>query len=345
MIFNDTPNFLINRKTKQVPAHERMVARTGAHIVARQIAVCAVRSLYEELVLYPKPGLVSLRDNGSHRDMNATTFMRSLFSLRHYFQSITLAGWRAAPFAELKQLGMQAEHTMLLATSGVNTHRGAIFVLGMLCAAAGACLRQQATPSATPSPVQLRATLRQHWGAALLHHAGEIGVRRPFSQTFNHTLSRTFSHGQQVAQLFAASGAREEGALGFPAVFEIGVPRWLATWHRTHDWQSAQIDCLFALMANMSDTNVLHRGGVAGAAWVKAQAQAFLEAGGTAAPDWHGKAEQIHHACVERYLSPGGAADLLAASRFVIAVGAMASLSMHEKLPIKRMSLKNRRAS
>ena len=302
MIFSYTPYFLINRQTKEVPEGGRLRAQT----VARQIAVCAVRSLYEELVLYPKPGLVSLRDNGSHRDMNAATFMRSLFSLRHYFQSISLAGWRAAPFAELKQLGVQAERTMLLATGGVNTHRGAIFVLGLLCAAAGACVRQQLRLS----PTQLRATLRQHWGVALLHHAGHIGSQ--------HKLS----HGQQAAKLFAVSGAREEGALGFPAVFEIGVPRWLATWGNTNDVYHAQIDCLFALMANMSDTNVVHRGGVAGADWVKSQARAFLLAGGSAALDWYCKAEQMHHAFIERHLSPGGAADLLAASRFVVALTA-----------------------
>ncbi|HWW69324.1 MAG TPA: triphosphoribosyl-dephospho-CoA synthase, partial [Duganella sp.] len=104
---------------------------------AGEIARLAVGSLYAELCLYPKPGLVSLVDSGSHRDMNAATFMRSLFSLRHYFRSICLAGLIGAPFARLKQLGIEAETAMLKATRGVNTHRGAIFSLGLLCAAAG----------------------------------------------------------------------------------------------------------------------------------------------------------------------------------------------------------------
>lgn len=105
----------------------------GAHHIAR----LAVRSLYQELALYPKPGLVSFLDNGAHRDMNAATFMRSLFSLRGYFVATAAAGMRDAEFNELQQLGLAAESRMLLATRGINTHRGAIFTLGMLAAAAG----------------------------------------------------------------------------------------------------------------------------------------------------------------------------------------------------------------
>ena len=71
--------------------------------------VLAVRSLYHELALYPKPGLVSFSDNGAHRDMNVGTFVRSLFSLRGYFVAIAEAGMRDAGFAELQQLGIAAE--------------------------------------------------------------------------------------------------------------------------------------------------------------------------------------------------------------------------------------------
>ena len=93
------------------------------------------------MILYPKPGLVSLVDNGSHTDMNAATFMRSLFALRHYFAAICRAGAQAAPFSDLRRLGMAAERRMLAATGGVNTHRGAIFSIGLLCAASGSRAR------------------------------------------------------------------------------------------------------------------------------------------------------------------------------------------------------------
>jgi triphosphoribosyl-dephospho-CoA synthase len=270
---------------------------------AGAIARLAVRSLYAELVLYPKPGLVSLVDNGSHTDMNAATFLRSLFALRHYFRAIGLAGMRGADFAELKALGIEAERRMLLATQGVNTHRGAIFCLGLLCAAAG---RLRAT-GGTPTPAALRATLLQHWGPALAGHA------RPEAAD---------SNGLRAQALYAAGGAREEGALGLPSVFEVALPALRATLSAGRGMRQAKLDALFALMAHVADTNVLHRGGAAGAQLVRVRARRFLALGGTASPGWMDEALACHRLFVKHRLSPGGAADLLAAACFVHALSA-----------------------
>jgi len=92
-----------------------------------QLARSAVRALYAEVALEPKPGLVSFRDNGSHTDMTAATFLHSLFALRHYFGHIAQAGFEGADFGHLQALGLAAEARMLRATGGVNTHRGAVF--------------------------------------------------------------------------------------------------------------------------------------------------------------------------------------------------------------------------
>ncbi|WP_332875755.1 triphosphoribosyl-dephospho-CoA synthase MdcB [Massilia sp. S19_KUP03_FR1] len=251
--------------------------------LAADIARIAVGSLYAELVLYPKPGLVSLVDNGSHSDMQAATFMRSLFTLRHYFGHVFQAGRDDAPFARLRTLGIDAERRMMLATSGINTHRGAIFSLGLLCAAVGRASSQglQMTPAA------LRAVLLICWGEALAGHA----------------------HG--------ARGAREEGALGLPSVFDVGVPALQATLAAGRSMRHARVDALFALMAQIDDTNVVHRGGLAGARTVRAGARAFVDAGGTAQADWMERAVALHHNFIGARLSPGGAADLLAATCFV----------------------------
>lgn len=268
-------------------------------VASHQAARLALRALYAELALYPKPGLVSLIDNGSHDDMTALTFMRSLFSLRHYFAAICLAGMDAAPFARLKQLGMAAERRMMAATGGVNTHRGAIFGLGMLCAALGRQLaRRNAGLAAKVDPASLRAALLDGWGAALAAHT----LAAPDG-----------SHGQRAAQLHSASGAREEAALGLPSVFLVGLPALQATLARGGGMHHARIDALFALMAHVSDTNVLHRGGAAGASMVRDRAREFVELGGTRQPDWHARALDTHRLFMRHRLSPGGAADLLAA--------------------------------
>ncbi|MQQ99686.1 triphosphoribosyl-dephospho-CoA synthase MdcB [Glaciimonas soli] len=259
------------------------------------VARLAVRSLYRELQLYPKPGLVSPIDSGSHADMTAVTFMRSLFALRHYFIRITDAGVNGAGFATLRQLGIEAEQTMLRATAGVNTHRGAIFSLGLLCAATGYC-RGQGTPL---SAAAIRSALLRQWGDALNGHMHG---------------ATSASHGKQVAEHYAVSGAAEEAALGFPSLFELALPRFLKTLNTGRDYESAAIDTLFTLMAHINDTNTYHRGGLNGAKKVKERARQFLEAGGSAANNWREHAISCHLEFIQDKLSPGGAADLLAAT-------------------------------
>jgi triphosphoribosyl-dephospho-CoA synthase len=266
-----------------------------------ETARIAVSCLHTELVLHPKPGLVSLVDNGSHTDMNAETFMRSMFALRHYFARICRAGIDDAPFSVLKQLGIEAEARMLRATGGINTHRGAIFSLGMLCAAIGRARAQGMLLRGDG----LRAIMLIRWGEELAAHTRPDGAQ---------------SHGLEVADRHAASGAREEGALGLPSVFEVGLPAMRRTLAAGRSMHLARIDALFALMAHVSDTNVFYRGGAQGAATVRRQAAGFVEMGGTAHPGWRGYALESHRILVADKLSPGGAADLLAATCLVHAV-------------------------
>ncbi|SFL59187.1 triphosphoribosyl-dephospho-CoA synthase [Rugamonas rubra] len=290
-----------------LPAPLRRAELRRQRAFAAAVARLAVRSLYAELSLYPKPGLVSLVDNGSHDDMNAATFLRSLFALRHYFRHICLAGIQGAPFVRLKQLGIEAETRMLHATGGVNTHRGAIFSLGLLCAAAG----RGAAQNMPLTPAALRAVLLIRWGDELAAHCSAI--EQPTA----------LSHGLRAAALHAASGAREEGALGLPSVFDIGLPALRASLARGAAMQQARVDALFALMAHVSDTNVYHRGGAEGARTVRAEAERFIALGGTGHPQWREAALDCHRLFVRRRLSPGGAADLLAASCLVHAMSAL----------------------
>ncbi len=291
-----------------IPARLAPPARVRPQSDQRRLRASAARlavgCLHAELVLYPKPGLVSLVDNGSHRDMNAATFVRSMFALRHYFARICQAGIDDAPFAVLRQLGIEAEERMLKATAGINTHRGAIFSLGLLAAAAGRAWAQ-GMPTTAPT---LRANLLISWGDALAAHTG---------------LTEANSNGLRAAARHGASGAREEGALGLPSVFEVGLPALRRTLAAGRGMRCARIDALFALMAHVSDTNVLHRGGARGAATVREAARRFIALGGSAHPRWRANALACHELFVARRLSPGGAADLLAATCLVHALDLM----------------------
>ena len=250
-----------------------------------KISHLALKSLYEELALYPKPGLVSFMDSGSHTDMNAITFMKSLCSLRYYFNDIAYAGFQDASFDKLKKIGILAEAKMMHATCGVNTHRGAIFSLGLLCAAVSRTLAVKKELSTE----NIRSNLLASWGNDLIHHS-ENG---------------------------SLMGARKEAALGFPTVFEIGLPVLHKTLKEGRSYECAKVDVLFALMAQIYDTNIMHRGGNEGANIVKRSAEEFILNGGTAHPTWKEKALFYHRLFIENRLSPGGAADLLAATCFI----------------------------
>jgi triphosphoribosyl-dephospho-CoA synthase len=268
---------------------------------ANQVAAIgrrALRALRTELELYPKPGLVSPVDNGAHDDMNVTTFVRSLLALRFYFTEIAQAGAREAPFAELQRLGIEAERRMLAATGGINTHRGAIFCLGFLAAAAG----WRSARGLDLSGEKLATTILRLWGAAV----AEVGGRH------------AATNGAQAIRRYGARGARDELLAGLPTLLGVAVPALRAALARTGCPERASIQCLFAIMAELQDTNLLHRGGPEGLAFVQNAARRFLDAGGVFSRDWRQRALDLHGDCVALHLSPGGAADCLAAAWFVV---------------------------
>ncbi len=265
---------------------------------ARDIARLAVRSLHAELTLYPKPGLVSRHDNGAHCDMNATAFVKSLFALRHYFAAIAQAGGAATPMTALRLLGTVAEARMLCATSGVNTHRGAIFALGLLCAAAGRALAE----GRACDDAALREIIATQWRRDL------IAVPAPRA---------TASHGLQMAARYRASGARGEAIRGFPSIFDVALPALRDALGRGADPEQASVHAFFTLLTVVVDTNVLYRGGALALTRLQQGAAEFLARGSVFAHDWLSRAEALHRRCSETRISPGGCADLFAAAWFV----------------------------
>lgn len=270
-----------------------------------QIGRAATLALRDELLLSPKPGLVTLSSTGSHSDMDARTFMRSVLALRGYFVEIAQLGGELAPFAALERCGIAAEAQMLAATGGINTHRGAVFQLGLLCAAAGAA--GAASGAGVPiTAARIRAALIEHWGAALRARAAR---------------SSTLPGGIAARRLGLRS-ASEEAAAGFPVVFELALPALRTALARGLRPPLAQLDALFHIIAVLDDSNVAHRGGAEGLAFAQRAARGFLAQGGAAAPNGLARAQRIGAAFVARRLSPGGAADMLASCCWLMRLGA-----------------------
>ncbi|MDP1908385.1 MAG: triphosphoribosyl-dephospho-CoA synthase, partial [Hyphomicrobium sp.] len=214
---------------------------------------------------------------------------------------LAAAGRQALSFdGSLAPLGLEAERQMLRATGGVNTHRGAIFSIG-LAVASIARTRSTAMPV---SPEAIQTVLRREWGGALEAHAsgGDAAA----------------SHGALVRQKVGASGARGEAAGGFPSIFQVSVPAYRQAMAWGLEANAANVHTLFVLMEAVDDTTVLYRGGADAGLFVRRSAAEFLAAGGCRDAGWFERAERLHRTFVARNLSPGGCADLLAATLLVV---------------------------
>ena len=252
------------------------------------VARCAVRALLRELETYPKPGLVSLVDSGSHADMHASHFVASASVLRGAFRAFARSGREDGEFAALRRIGVEAEVAMARATGGRNTHRGAIFSLGLLCAAAARIGRGS-----------LGTRVRIRWGDDLAAHRRDPA-----------------SHGSAVTRAHGIAGAALEAARGFPSVFETALPAYRRLRADGVAAPLARVHAFFTLVEVVDDTNLLHRGGTAGLAYARQAARQFLAAGGMRSPEGCARALSIHREFVRRNLSAGGCADLLACTLF-----------------------------
>ncbi|TWD47351.1 triphosphoribosyl-dephospho-CoA synthase [Pseudomonas sp. SJZ131] len=263
--------------------------------LADRLADLAVDALIDEADLSPKPALVDRRGNGAHTDLHLGLMHASALSLWPAFKEMAEAaiefGEVGLPLREaLGRIGREGEQAMLATTNGVNTHRGAIWALGLLVAAA-------ALENTTASAVSLCAAR-----LALLD---------------DRYAPRPLSHGAQVAQRYGARGAREEAQLGFPAVLQRALPRLKRSRALGHGEQNARLDALLAIMTRLADTCVLYRAGETGLQTMQLGAQAVLDAGGSASLGGRRRLHELDQQLIALNASPGGAADLLAACLFI----------------------------
>lgn len=269
------------------------------HFVAadrEKIADFACESLLDEANTTPKPGLVDRRNCGSHKDMCLETFVTSAKALRPYFADCVTIGHETAhlspkdTFLRLRQAGIQAEKTMLDATGGVNTHKGAIFTLGILCGSIGRLGTYELTD--------------------ILSQAALMG--KEALQDF--TSARGDTNGERLYLQENIRGIRGEVADGLPSVATIGLPTYRDALRNGLSPNDAGCIALLHLIATVQDTNLYHRGGTEGAVRAAESAKALLQ---TAAYPSAGFIEKLDDAFIARNLSPGGCADLLAATYFL----------------------------
>ena len=263
------------------------------------VAALAAMALRLELNLTPKPGLVDLANNGSHCDMDHAMFLRSIAAIAPWFRVFEKAGFEHAlkPASEqlrlLRPAGMACEQAMFEATGGVNTHKGGIFSLGLICFAAG----------------RLRGQNRLVCAESVCQQVSEICkglVARELASR-----SHAVTAGEIQYQQYGLTGARGEVEQGFPTVRQHVLPFWF-----NESGERRYHHALLRLMAANLDSNLVSRGGIDGLYFVQRYATSLLKNG------WD--IERLHemdNALMSRNLSPGGSADLLAVSYVLATLG------------------------
>ena len=250
------------------------------------IAHLATHALRAELGTTPKPGLVDRNDNGAHRDMDLTLMNKSIDALLPYFVELALLGLQEAmPETEqIRQIGIDAERAMLQATGGVNTHRGALFSMGLATLAAARCMAHDGKVE------------EQAWQNLI----------KQIAEGFTPTAG---THGNNAVNAHHVTGALDLAKAGYEQLFGNWLPAY-RSWN-VEDSSTACHKLLLLIMSQLDDTNVIHRVGYEQAQQVKREAQALLSDYSLAGM------EAMNRDYIARNISPGGSADMVALTIFI----------------------------
>jgi triphosphoribosyl-dephospho-CoA synthase len=296
------------------------------------LGVLARQALIAEAELTPKPGLVDRRGPGAHTDLSLDLMIRSAFAIEPFIRLMAFQSMNEPPSpclrATLATTGRAAECSMLDTTNGSNTHKGAIWTLGLLAAASAG---RDELPLVRGRSVANRSNLLPHSIARIasliaafedpddsLPNAPASAGRTPNAK--RRTPNAPLSHGQLVAKKFGVEGARGEAINGFPHIIEVGLPMLRARRSGHTPEPIARLDALLAIMASLNDTCLLYRGGKPALLAAQQGAAAVIAAGGAGTSRGREHLLALDNRLLELRVSPGGSADLLAGTLFLDAI-------------------------
>ena len=265
-----------------------------------KVSEFAREALIDEVSATPKPGLVDSDNSGAHDDMDITTFVKSADALLPYFYKLCEYGYITADMSESDSLaqarviGIEAEKAMYLATNGVNTHKGIIFSVGLVCMAVGRLFRLNKAVNIG----NICDTVAKTVSGICIKDYSEI------------TDKSIMSNGERIYKQYGIKGPRGEAESGFLTVRAFSYPFMKKCFQNGMDKNIAMVRTLVYIMSIVDDTNVINRGGVASAEYVKEKSATLYNS------DIE-KIREFDKELTEKRLSPGGCADLLAVTRFI----------------------------
>lgn len=282
------------------------------------IAHLATQALQAELDTTPKPGLVDKDNNGAHRDMDYALMQRSIDTLHPYFVKLALLGCADAlpTHTSIRDIGIEAEKAMLSATNGVNTHKGALFSMGLAVVAAA---HEERKIAANEEQILKERNGGEDVLVSLQTTIKALAASFPDTNGTHGSKAKLLSKGTT-----AIKGALDNAREGYEMLFAEWLPFYIErrnerdahTLHKT----------LLRIMCDLDDTNVIYRTDLATAEEVKQEARVMLDSFSKAhtAEDKEKRIaaellalKDMDKRYTARNISPGGAADMLSLTVFV----------------------------
>lgn len=267
------------------------------------IAHLATQALQAELDTTPKPGLVDKDNNGAHHDMDYALMQRSIDTLHPYFVKLALLGCADAlpTHTSIRDIGIEAEKAMLSATNGVNTHKGALFSMGLAVVAAA---HEERKIAANEEQILKERNGGEDVLVSLQTTIKALAASFPDTSGTHGSKAKLLSKGTT-----AIKGALDNAREGYEMLFAEWLPFYIER-RKEHDAYTLH-KTLLRIMCDLDDTNVIYRTDLATAEEVKQEARVLLDSFSKAA------LKDMDRHYTTRNISPGGAADMLSLTIFI----------------------------
>lgn len=287
-----------------------MLTKQRRKVTFSVIAQFVHEAMTAEVLLCPKPGLVDAIDTGAHNDMDLNLFLKSADVLKPFFKEIIeytpLNCDSSLVLPLLRSIGLRAEQSMFRATGGVNTHKGQIFSLGILSAAA-------IRVTYAGDFVNCDSLLSDE----ILNEAKRICTGLCNELYKRDSAAGKTTHGEELYQKYAYTGIRGEAEKGYPVIKQVSLPVFGDAVDTGLSEDEASLECLIHLMSVVEDSTVLYRCGPEGLKFMHDTALSFLAEGGMFSKNNMQRLSEMNHLFICRNISPGGCADLLAVTLFL----------------------------
>ncbi len=271
------------------------------------ISNITIKSILYEVAASPKPGLVDRYNSGAHKDMDYYTFLRSISVLGPYFYNCTKTGLdfkgddHRDLLVDIRPIGIIAERDMFKATSGINTHKGIIFSMGIIAAAVGSLFKDLDRDTFSYTEISNRVKL----------------ISKDMSKELKlvYEDKENLTYGEKLYLKYGTKGIRGEVESGFETVINISLPILeKLIFEDIYHINDILVQVLLHLMANTEDSNVLGRHNMGILNYVQGESKKALELGGYFTEEGRAYIQSMDEDFIDKNISPGGSADLLAIS-------------------------------